>query len=97
MQVHVTVMDTNDNAPVFSQPTYEVTVSEDIPPDTEVIQVVGVDRDRHHQLSFSLQSSIDPSSMRFFRIHPTLGTIYTVQSLDHEACSLHILTIAVSL
>lgn len=97
LQVHVTVMDNNDNAPVFSQPTYEATVSEDIPPDTVVVQVVAVDRDRRHQLSYSLQSSIDPSSMRFFRIHPALGTIYTLQSLDHEACALHILTITVSL
>lgn len=96
LQVHVTVMDTNDNAPVFSQPTYDVTVSEDIPPDTEVVQVTASDRDRHHQLTYSLQSSIDPSSMRFFRIHPALGTIYTLQSLDHEACALHILTITVS-
>uniref|UniRef100_A0A674PRB3 FAT atypical cadherin 3a n=1 Tax=Takifugu rubripes TaxID=31033 RepID=A0A674PRB3_TAKRU len=94
-QVHVTVLDNNDNAPVFSQPTYDVTVSEDIPPDAEVVQVVASDRDKHHQLSYSLQSSIDPSSMRFFRIHPTLGTIYTLQSLDHEACALHILTITV--
>lgn len=97
LQVHVTVLDNNDNAPVFSQPTYDVTVSEDIPPDAEVVQVLASDRDKHHQLSYSLQSSIDPSSMRFFRIHPTLGTIYTLQSLDHEACALHILTITVSL
>lgn len=96
LQVYVTVMDSNDNAPIFSQPAYEVTVSEDIPPDAEVIQVAAVDRDRRHQLSYSLQSSIDPGSMRFFRIHPTLGTIYTLQSLDHEACALHILTVSVS-
>lgn len=88
-------MDNNDNAPTFSQPSYEVTVSEDVPPDTEVIQVVALDRDRLHQLSYSLQSSIDPS-MRLFRIHPTLGTIYTLQSLDHEVCALHILTVTVS-
>uniref|UniRef100_A0A8C3AA79 FAT atypical cadherin 3a n=1 Tax=Cyclopterus lumpus TaxID=8103 RepID=A0A8C3AA79_CYCLU len=49
-----------------------------------------------HRLTYSLQSSIDPSSMRLFRIHSTLGTIYTAQRLDHEACAQHILTVIVS-
>lgn len=88
-------MDNNDNAPIFSQPIYEVTISEDTPPDTEVVQVLASDRDEHHRLSYSLQSSIDPSSMRLFHIHPNTGTIYTAQSLDHEACAQHILTVMV--
>ncbi|KAM9318351.1 protocadherin Fat 3a isoform 2-T2 [Pholidichthys leucotaenia] len=95
VQVHITVMDYNDNAPIFSQPTYDVTISEDTPLDTEVVQVLASDRDSHHQLTYSLQSSIDPSSMRLFRIHPTEGTIYTAQRLDHEACAQHILTVIV--
>ncbi|XP_054868346.1 protocadherin Fat 3a isoform X5 [Amphiprion ocellaris] len=94
-QVHITVMDNNDNDPIFSQPTYDVTISEDTPPDTEVVQVLASDRDEHHQLTYSLQSSIDPNSMRLFRIHPTLGVIYTAQRLDHEACAQHIFTVIV--
>ncbi|XP_038549254.1 protocadherin Fat 3a isoform X3 [Micropterus salmoides] len=94
-QVHITVMDNNDNAPIFSQPTYDVTISEDIPPDTEVVQVLALDCDENHQLIYSLQSSIDPNSMHLFRIHPTLGTIYSAQRLDHEACAQHILTVIV--
>ncbi|XP_056297999.1 protocadherin Fat 3a isoform X3 [Pseudoliparis swirei] len=94
-QVHITVLDNNDNTPIFSQPTYDVTISEDTPPDTEVVQVLASDRDELHQLTYSLQSSIDPSSMHLFRIHSTLGTIYTAQRLDHEACAQHILTVVV--
>ncbi|XP_062417297.1 protocadherin Fat 3a [Pungitius pungitius] len=94
-QVHITVMDNNDNAPIFSQPTYDVTISEDTLPDTEVVQVLASDRDEHHLLTYSLQSSIDPRSMRLFHIHSTLGTIYTAQRLDHEACAQHILTVIV--
>ncbi|KAG8002320.1 Protocadherin Fat 3 [Nibea albiflora] len=94
-QVHITVMDYNDNPPIFSQPIYDVTISEDTPTDTEVVQVLASDRDEHHRLTYSLQSSIDPGSMRLFRIHPTLGTIYTAQRLDHEACAQHILTVIV--
>lgn len=95
-QVYITVVDSNDNPPVFSQPTYEVTVSEDLPPDTEVVQIVASDLDRNHRLMFSLQSSIDPSSLNLFRIHPSLGTIQTSQPLDRESCALHILTVMVS-
>uniref|UniRef100_A0A669E5C8 FAT atypical cadherin 3a n=1 Tax=Oreochromis niloticus TaxID=8128 RepID=A0A669E5C8_ORENI len=94
-QIHITVMDNNDNAPIFFQPTYDVIVSEDTPPDTKVVQVQASDRDKHHQLTYSLQSSIDPNSMGLFRIHPTQGTIYTTQRLDHEACARHILTVIV--
>lgn len=96
LQVHIVVIDNNDNPPVFSQSTYDVTISEDTPPDTEVLQVFASDRDEHHQLTYSLQSSIDPSSISLFRISPTLGSIYTAQRLDHEACSQHILTVVVS-
>uniref|UniRef100_A0AAV2J7I2 Uncharacterized protein n=1 Tax=Knipowitschia caucasica TaxID=637954 RepID=A0AAV2J7I2_KNICA len=94
-QVHITVLDNNDNTPVFSQPTYDITISEDTPADSEVVQVLASDRDEHHTLTYSLQSAIDPSSLRLFRIHPTQGTIYTTHRLDHEACAQHILTVMV--
>ncbi|KAF6720859.1 Protocadherin Fat 3 [Oryzias melastigma] len=94
-QVHILVLDNNDNDPVFSQQAYEVTISEDTPTDTEVLQILASDRDEHNELTYSLQSSIDPNSMRLFRIHPTLGTIFTAQRLDHEACAQHILTVLV--
>ncbi|XP_056139276.1 protocadherin Fat 3a isoform X1 [Lampris incognitus] len=94
-QVHIIVLDNNDNAPIFSQPTYDVTISEDTPPDTEVVQVLASDADEHHRLTYSLQSAIDPNSLRLFRIDPTLGTIYTAERLDHEARARHILTVMV--
>lgn len=94
-QVYVTVLDSNDNDPVFSQRVYEVIISEDTPPNTEVVQMLASDRDEHHQLTYSLHSSIDSRSMRLFHIHPTLGTVYTAQRLDHEACAQHILTVIV--
>ncbi|XP_030632872.1 protocadherin Fat 3a isoform X2 [Chanos chanos] len=94
-QVHITVLDNNDNDPVFSQPTYDITIAEDTPPDTEVVQVLASDRDERHRLTFSLQSSVDPSSLRLFRIDPNTGTVYTARRLDHESRSQHILTVMV--
>uniref|UniRef100_A0A8C2DIR3 FAT atypical cadherin 3a n=1 Tax=Cyprinus carpio TaxID=7962 RepID=A0A8C2DIR3_CYPCA len=94
-QVHITVLDNNDNAPIFSQPTYDITITEDTPPDTEVVQVLASDRDERHRLTFSLQGSVDPSSIRLFRIDPNNGVIYTARRLDHESRTQHILTIMV--
>ncbi|KAK0149004.1 Protocadherin Fat 3 [Merluccius polli] len=94
-QVHISVMDNNDNTPVFSQPTYDIAISEDTPPDTEVVQVLASDRDEHHRLSYSLHSAVDPGSLRLFRIDLALGTIYTAERLDHEARTQHILTVMV--
>ncbi|CAB1348171.1 unnamed protein product, partial [Coregonus sp. 'balchen'] len=94
-QVHITVLDNNDNAPVFSQPTYDITISEDTPAETEVVQVLASDRDERHRLTYSLHSAIDPSSLRLFRIDPNTGTVYTTERLDHEARAQHILTVMV--
>ncbi|XP_066555366.1 protocadherin Fat 3 isoform X3 [Amia ocellicauda] len=94
-QVFITVLDNNDNGPVFSQPGYDITISEDTPADSEVLQVVATDKDEKHKLSYSIHSSIDPVSMRMFRIDPGTGTIYTTERLDHEARAQHILTVMV--
>ncbi|XP_035989151.1 protocadherin Fat 3a isoform X5 [Fundulus heteroclitus] len=94
-QVYITVLDSNDNDPIFSQQVYEAIILEETPPNTEVVQISASDRDVHHQLTYSLYSSIDSRSMHLFHIHPTLGTIYTTQRLDHEACAQHILTVIV--
>ena len=91
----ISVLDNNDNAPVFSQPTYDIAISEDTPPDTEVVQVLALDRDEHHRLAYSLHSAVDPGSLRLFRIDPALGSVYTAERLDHEARAQHILTVMV--
>ncbi|XP_054989208.1 protocadherin Fat 3 isoform X2 [Sorex araneus] len=94
-QVFIRVLDNNDNGPEFSQSNYEVTVSEDILPDTEILQIEATDRDEKHKLSYSLHSSIDAASMRKFRIDGSTGVLYTAERLDHEAQDRHILNVMV--
>ncbi|XP_038617667.1 protocadherin Fat 3 isoform X2 [Tachyglossus aculeatus] len=94
-QVFIKVLDNNDNGPEFSQPSYDVTISEDVPPDTEILQVEATDRDEKHKLSYSLHSSIDSVSLRKFRIDPGTGVLYTAERLDHEAQDKHILNVMV--
>ncbi|XP_067113778.1 protocadherin Fat 3 [Osmerus mordax] len=94
-QVFIRVLDSNDNTPVFSQPTYDLSVSEDTPADTELLQVQASDRDERARLSYSVHGSVDPASMRLFRVSPGTGVVYTADRLDYEARTQHILTIMV--
>ncbi|KAL2096237.1 hypothetical protein ACEWY4_008385 [Coilia grayii] len=93
-QVHITVLDSNDNPPVFSQSVYDVVVSEDTPPGAELLRVTASDRDLHG-LTFDLQGSVDPASLHLFRIEPSSGAIHTTHTLDHESNTQHILTVMV--
>lgn len=95
LQIYIKVSDSNDNTPIFSEHTYEVLVSEDTPADTEVLRVRARDRDERAKLSYSIHSSVDPASMRMFRINPGTGVMYTADRLDYEARTQHILTIMV--
>uniref|UniRef100_A0A4W6FXB1 FAT atypical cadherin 3 n=1 Tax=Lates calcarifer TaxID=8187 RepID=A0A4W6FXB1_LATCA len=93
--VFIRILDSNDNPPVFSQPAYDVSVSEDVPVDMELLRVRASDMDERARLSFSIYGSVDPASMRLFRVNPGTGVVYTADRLDYEARTQHILTIMV--
>ncbi|CAH2225513.1 protocadherin Fat 3 isoform X1, partial [Pelobates cultripes] len=94
-QVLIRVLDNNDNGPEFSQLSYNAIISEDILPDTEILQIKATDKDENHKLSYIVHSSIDPISMKKFRIDASTGMLYTAERLDHEAQAHHILTVMV--
>ncbi|XP_041440520.1 protocadherin Fat 3 isoform X2 [Xenopus laevis] len=94
-QVFIKVLDNNDNGPEFSQPNYNAVISEDILADTEILHIKATDKDENHKLSYIIHSSIDPVSMKKFRIDASTGVLYTAERLDHEAQAHHILTVMV--
>lgn len=91
----IRIQDSNDNPPIFSQPAYDVSVSEDAPVDLELLRLRASDADERARLSFSIYGSVDPASMRLFRVNPGTGVVYTADRLDYEARTQHILTIMV--
>lgn len=95
LQVFIRIQDSNDNPPIFSQPAYDVSVSEDAPVDLELLRLRASDADERARLSFSIYGSVDPVSMRLFRVNPGTGVVYTADRLDYEARTQHILTIMV--
>lgn len=95
LKVFIRIQDSNDNPPVFSQPAYDVSVSEDVPVDMELLRVRASDMDERARLSYSIYGSVDPASMRLFRVNPGTGVVCTADRLDYEARTQHILTIMV--
>lgn len=64
-------------------------------PETEILQISAVDKDEKNKLIYTLQSSIDPLSLKKFRLDPATGSLYTSETLDHEAIHQHVLTVMV--
>lgn len=94
-QVFIKVIDTNDHRPQFSTSKYEVVIPEDTVPETEILQISALDKDEKNKLIYTLQSSIDPLSLKKFRLDPATGSLYTSEKLDHEATHQHVLTVMV--
>ncbi|XP_023559815.1 protocadherin beta-12-like [Octodon degus] len=84
-QVHIEVVDTNDNAPEFEQPLYKVQITEDSPKGSLVVVVSATDVDIgiNAEISYSLfQASEDIS--KAFKINPLTGEIRLMNQLDFE-------------
>nr|XP_020469983.1 protocadherin-23 isoform X2 [Monopterus albus] len=78
-EVKVQVLDVNDNAPVFSQLSYQVELSELVSADTLVVSVSATDRDSgiNGKISYRLLSS----PLQGFYIQPGNGSVFTNKPL----------------
>ncbi|XP_036985754.2 protocadherin Fat 4 isoform X1 [Artibeus jamaicensis] len=84
-QLVVTLLDVNDEKPVFSQPGgYDVSVVENTPIGTELLVLGATDGDLgdNGTVRFSLQEA--ETDQRSFRLDPVSGRLSTVSSLDRE-------------
>ncbi|ELV09857.1 Protocadherin-23, partial [Tupaia chinensis] len=80
----VTVLDVNDEAPVFLQTLYEASVKENQNPGQFVTRVEAMDRDSG--INSKLRFEILPgSSFGFFEINSDTGEVVTAATLDREA------------
>uniref|UniRef100_A0A8C3WY49 Dachsous cadherin-related 2 n=1 Tax=Catagonus wagneri TaxID=51154 RepID=A0A8C3WY49_9CETA len=80
----VTVLDVNDEAPVFKQRLYEASVKENEHPGQFVTRVEAVDRDSG--VNAKLQYEIMPGALSgLFAINPDTGEVVTAAALDREA------------
>ncbi|XP_035858837.1 protocadherin gamma-A4-like [Sander lucioperca] len=83
--IHVTVLDANDNAPVFSQAVYKASLPENSPPDTKVINVSATDADEgvNGDVTYDL-SHVSDDDVNVFSIDPKTGDIRVTGVIDFE-------------
>ncbi|XP_041341968.1 protocadherin gamma-B1-like, partial [Pyrgilauda ruficollis] len=83
-RIRVTVLDANDNAPVFSQAEYTVRVPEDVPVGSTLVTVTATDKDEglNGQVKYSLKKK--KSSSQIFHLDSETGAITLGRSLDFE-------------
>ncbi|KAL1139773.1 hypothetical protein AAG570_006750 [Ranatra chinensis] len=88
LQVNVTILDVNDNPPIFDHSDYNVSLNESVPPGTKVLQVMATDNDVGDNAKITYYLS---DTERKFTVDPETGVISTSEPLDcpHQNC-LHV-------
>ncbi|XP_053541570.1 protocadherin gamma-A10 isoform X6 [Ictalurus punctatus] len=86
VKITVTVLDANDNSPVFSQPIYRVSLPENIPKDSLVVTVSATDLDKgsYGEVTYSFSQSTGKEAIDLFSIDSDSGEIKLKGFLDFE-------------
>ncbi|XP_054259786.1 fat-like cadherin-related tumor suppressor homolog [Macrosteles quadrilineatus] len=89
--VNITVSDSNDNAPIFSQPSYSAEISELATPGDNVIQVTAVDADSG--ASGLVRYTLVGERSKEFKVDSVSGTIKLAMPLDREKVDSYVLRV----
>ncbi|XP_056094158.1 protocadherin beta-15-like [Rhinichthys klamathensis goyatoka] len=83
--IHVTVLDANDNAPVFSQAVYKVSLPENSPVDTVVVTVSATDADEGQNGEVTYEfGHLSESFLEIFFLDAVSGELKLTGILDYE-------------
>ncbi|XP_010724895.1 protocadherin alpha-5-like, partial [Meleagris gallopavo] len=95
VQLVISVLDANDNAPQFNQSVYKVQLPEDAAEGTLVARVAATDPDEglNQEFSYSIIGSVPVSQRNAFSINPRTGEIRLTGTLDFEDVRQHELQI----
>ncbi|KAG7518344.1 protocadherin beta-16-like [Solea senegalensis] len=85
MQIHISVLDVNDNAPVFTQEVYKVVIMETASKGTVLATVSALDADEgsNGKVTYSITNTLDDVPV-MFRIDEDSGVVSLTQILDYE-------------
>ncbi|XP_038867626.1 protocadherin gamma-A11-like [Salvelinus namaycush] len=86
--IHVTVLDANDNAPVFSQAVYKASLPENSPLDTVVVTVSATDADDgvNGEVTYDF-AHVSEEDDKLFSIDRKTGEIRVIGTIDFEEMS----------
>lgn len=79
LQVNVTILDVNDNPPIFDHSDYIVSLNESVPPGTPVLQVMATDSDLGDNAKITYYLA---DTERQFTVDPETGVISTTEPLQ---------------
>uniref|UniRef100_A0A8B9UKK9 Cadherin domain-containing protein n=1 Tax=Anas zonorhyncha TaxID=75864 RepID=A0A8B9UKK9_9AVES len=84
-RIRVSVLDANDNAPVFSQAVYAVRVPEDVPVGSTLLTITATDVDDglNADVKYSFKE-ISTKASKVLYLDPKTGSIRLLRSLDFE-------------
>ncbi|XP_034782884.2 protocadherin gamma-A11-like, partial [Acipenser ruthenus] len=90
VKIHITVLDANDNAPVFSQAVYKVSVLENALKETVVMTVNATDADKisNGGVTYSF-THVTGTVSELFALEPSTGELKVVGQLDFEKAKHH--------
>ncbi|XP_035505060.2 protocadherin gamma-A11-like isoform X46 [Scophthalmus maximus] len=85
MQISITVLDANDNAPVFTQKIYKGTVAENAAKGTTVTTVSASDADQglNGKIHYSITNTLD-DVRHMFEVNEDSGEVRLIGRLDYE-------------
>uniref|UniRef100_A0A3B4GPT7 Cadherin domain-containing protein n=1 Tax=Pundamilia nyererei TaxID=303518 RepID=A0A3B4GPT7_9CICH len=85
MQILITVLDANDNSPVFTQPIYKASIRENSAVGTTVMRVTATDADHgsNGRITYSISSILD-NARGLFEVNGESGEIRLIGNVDYE-------------
>ena len=90
--VRISVIDVNDNPPLFDKQLFEVSVIENVDSGTEVTTITATDGD----VLENARVTYEINDTTVFRIDPSTGLIITISEIDREAVAMYHLEILAS-
>ncbi|MEQ2303334.1 hypothetical protein AMECASPLE_015745 [Ameca splendens] len=90
-QIYITVLDANDNAPVFDQSFYRVRLTENAPKGTVVIKLNASDQDEgpNADIAYSFSGHAPLKVRQLFSVDPRTGEIKVKGVIDYEKARMH--------
>ncbi|NXT47748.1 PCDGK protein, partial [Pluvianellus socialis] len=91
VQIHIDVVDANDNAPVFNQSTYKASVRENTPSGTLVAKISAYDLDDgpNGDIVYSFSSHTPAKVRELFTLDSATGELRVKGHLDYEETKLY--------
>ena len=95
VDISITVLDANDNDPIFEEKVYEVTVPENADIGTTIVKVHALDPDagRNGRITYSFSERTKESYGDVFEINQRSGDIFVKGEIDYETATVYHLSV----